>query len=94
MKHNKQYIPTFSYFNKVFDLILEERLTGGNADKLTLKDIAKHHNVSLTHIKKQYDMGIIIEREHTTDHETIDEITKDHLFENPNYYTLIKKVEK
>lgn len=67
------------------------KLIGGLADNLELVDIAKKHNVSLNAIHIQYSMGVKVESEHTNDKELVDEIVKDHLVENPRYYTILKK---
>lgn len=70
-----------------------EKLKGGLADGKTLEDIAKHHKVSMDKLKKQWDMGMNVEKEHTSDNLEADEIVKDHLWEDPEYYTKLKKVE-
>jgi hypothetical protein len=45
--------------------------------------------------KKQIEMGIDIEKEHTPDVKIRKEIAKDHLMEHKDYYTMLKKyVEK
>jgi hypothetical protein len=77
-----------------FDLIVEETLKGLAKGK-TLEDIAKEHSVSIEHLKKQLEMGIEVEtNEHTKNDESIGrKIAMDHLFENPNYYTDLNKME-
>lgn len=67
-----------------------------NLDKKTLEPehIAKKHKVPVAHIQKQLEMGIKVEKEHTSDHKTAREIALDHLMELPDYYTRLKKVEK
>lgn len=89
----KDFIPKFATFSKIYDLVLENRLKGGDADNMDLASIANMHNVTLDHIQKQYDMGAVEEKEHSNDPELIDEIVKDHLVKDPNYYTKLKKVE-
>ena len=42
----------------------------------------------------QIEQGIKVEKEHTTDKKIAKEIAKDHLKENPKYYTELKKIEK
>jgi hypothetical protein len=44
--------------------------------------------------KKQLEMGIEVEKEHTPDLKIRKEISKDHLTENKNYYDYLKKMEK
>lgn len=83
-------------FNDVFNKILKEHenLIGGKADNRTLEDIALHHNISIEEIKKEYEMGLEIEKEHTSDENIASEIAKDHIFEFANYYTNLSKMEK
>jgi len=71
-----------------------EKIEGGLADGKSLEDIAKHHKVSIEDLKKQWNMGMNVEKEHTDDSLKADEIVKDHLWEDPKYYTALKKVEK
>jgi hypothetical protein len=73
-------------------------LKGGKSDKKTINDIVKRHHgkindelVSL--FNHQLKMGIKIEKEHTRDENTAKEIAMDHLWEDPKYYTKLKKVE-
>lgn len=58
----------------------------------SIEDIAKMHNVSVSHIKKQLAKGKKVESEHTSSKKEQERITKDHLVENPNYYTILEKV--
>jgi hypothetical protein len=60
----------------------------------TLEDIASMHNVSVYEIEKQMEIGEKIEMEHTTDVNVARAIAKDHIFENPNYYSLLKQIEE
>jgi hypothetical protein len=73
---------------------MENKIKGGKADKMSLEDIARKHSVFLGTIKKEFDMGCKVEREHTTDPEKAKEIAMDHLAEFPDYYTRLKKMEK
>ena len=43
--------------------------------------------------KKQLQMGMEIEKEHTSDLDEAKSIAKDHLAEFPDYYTRLKKME-
>jgi hypothetical protein len=84
-----------------------EKLKGGISDKKTLSDIAIKHtyddsrdrldkgefNNMLKHLKKQLNMGISIESEHTNNESMAREIAMDHLSEDPNYYTNLKQIE-
>jgi hypothetical protein len=76
-----------------FDLYVEETLNGLAKGK-TLKDIAKKHDVSIDHLKSQLKKGINVEVEHTKNHSTAKKIAMDHLFEDPNYYNNLAKIEK
>ena len=71
-----------------------EKIEGGLADGKSLEDIAKHHKVSIEDLKQQWNMGMDVEKEHTDDNLKADEIVKDHLWEDPEYYTALKKMEK
>jgi hypothetical protein len=57
----------------------------------TLKQIAKIHGTTLLDINKQVKMGLKAESEHTSSKREQLKIVKDHLVENPEYYTLLKK---
>ena len=81
-----------------FDTFLEskkELVKGGEGSRMSIKDIAKKHNVPTTEIEKQFEIGKIVEIEHTIDkinntegNKKINkEIAFDHLAENPRYYT-------
>ena len=70
-----------------------EVLQGGKADGKTLEDLAKHHGVPLEDIQKEFDLGMKVELEHTTDKEIAKEITTDHIWEMSNYYSKLKKME-
>lgn len=77
-----------------------EKLKGGLSDKMTLRDLAKHHtkkggDVEATYekLKKQLKMGMSTEKEHTKDTNKAREIAMDHLYEDPSYYSKLKKME-
>ena len=72
----------------------EEKIPGGKAKGLTLKDLAKYHKMPLQSIKKKLDQGIKVEMEHTTDKNIAREIAMDHIYEDPNYYSKLKTIEK
>ena len=57
------------------------------------EEIAKKHGVSLQLIKKQLEMGIEVEGEHTSDKSAARITALQHLDEIPNYYTKLKKME-
>jgi len=60
----------------------------------SVEEIAKKHKVSEEDIEKQLEMGMKVEKEHTTDSQVAKEIALQHLDELPNYYSKLKKVEK
>lgn len=72
----------------------KEKIKGGLADGMSLSDIAKKHDIKLSVLTPQYKKGLKVEMEHTTSKKVAAEIVKDHLFEDPKYYTKLKKVEK
>ncbi len=80
--------------NKGYEPVKENDLKGGKADGMTLKDIAKHHNVSIQDIKVEFMKGYAIEREHTSDINVAKEIALDHLYEHPKYYTRLAVVDE
>ncbi len=79
----------------------EEKIPGGLSKNKTLKDIAKKHDKKgyyhiddmVKHLKSQLVKGIKVEMEHTNSVDVAMEIAKDHLYEDPNYYTNLKKIE-
>jgi hypothetical protein len=73
--------------------IMTSMNSGGHlAEGFSLRDIADIHQVPLTELKKQVRLGMEAESEHTSSKREQMKIVKDHLFENPEYYTLLKKV--
>ena len=81
------------------DINESELLKGGNADNKSLIQIAKKHDAKnyyhiddmVKSLKKQVEIGLPIEMEHTDDKDKAKEIVMDHLWENPSYYTKLKK---
>jgi hypothetical protein len=82
------------------DMINEsEMLKGGKADNKSLIQISKKHNAKnyyhiddmVKSLKKQVEMGLPIEMDHTDDEDKAKEIVYDHLWEDPKYYTKLKK---
>ena len=79
----------------------EEKLKGGLSDKKTLEDIANKHDKKgyyhiddmVSSLKKELNKGIKVEMEHTKDKQKAKEIAMDHLWEHPNYYSKLKKIE-
>jgi hypothetical protein len=91
---------------KVFIARIEEmnesnELKGGNADNKSLVQIAKKHDAKnyyhiddmVKSLKKQVEMGLPIEMDHTDSEEKAREIVYDHLWEDPKYYSKLKKAD-
>jgi predicted DNA-binding protein YlxM (UPF0122 family) len=68
-----------------------KELKGGLADGMSIKDIAKKHDVSPSTIRNQIEQGKDVEQEHTDDIKIATNIAKDHEVENPKYYDDLKK---
>ena len=84
----------------------DNKLIGGKADKFkTIEEVAKYWKNKwlkekgtysksyLKDFKKQYELGIKIEKEHTKDEEERKEIVLDHLVEDYEYYTKKKPTD-
>ena len=76
-----------------FDQLVEAVLNGLAKGK-TSQDLADKHGASLDQIEQQISAGVEVELEHTKDHSVAEEIAMDHLFEDPEYYTKLKSIEK
>ena len=72
----------------------EDQIPGGLAKGMTLNDIAEKHGVSVDILVGEFKKGIQTEMEHTSDREMAKEITLDHLFEDPKYYTKLGTIEE
>jgi len=79
-----------------------EKIPGGLAKGKTLKDIAKMHSKGkmkgdiedvFKDLKKELVKGVKTELEHTDILKIAMEIAKDHLYEDPRYYTNLSKIE-
>jgi len=71
-------------------------IKGGKAEGMSIVDIFKHHKLRPSQMQKffaEYHKGIKHEMEHTNDKRVAEEIAKDHLYERPDYYTILEKVE-
>ena len=67
--------------------------TDGLSKHMSVDDIAKKHGVSVDQVKDQLKMGMKVEKEHTDSHKEAVKIAMDHLVEDPEYYTKLKKME-
>jgi hypothetical protein len=77
---------------KKFESGGENKVGGRLSSGKSLKQIAEMHNVSLTHINEELAKGLEVEKEHFADFKERTRVAKDHLVENPNYYTILEKV--
>lgn len=54
----------------------------------------KKVNPDIDYDPKQVKMGVEVEKEHTNDPAIAEKIAKQHLEEDPKYYTKLKKMER
>ena len=71
-----------------------DKIPGGVSTDKTLNDFATKYNTTIDVIKQKIKDGVKVEMEHTTDVRIATEIAKDHIWEDLNYYTKLKKVEE
>lgn len=81
-----------SYDNTVNELLakiytINEQLAKGKS----VGDIAKEQEVSKEEIDKELEKGAKVEKEHTPSIAKAKAVAKDHLVEDPKYYTKLKK---
>jgi hypothetical protein len=81
-------------FYQLYKQIVAESdiIPGGKSSGFTLNDIAKHHSVDIDDLLDEFKMGIRVEMEHTNNVDVSKEITLDHLYEDPKYYTKLKTI--
>ena len=78
----------------------EDLIPGGLGDKLKgsmedqHKQLAKMHNVSVQDIDAQVGKGIKVEMEHTDSEDIAHEIAMEHVYEDPEYYDKLGKIEE
>jgi hypothetical protein len=70
-----------------FDKVVLEQL----AKNKSIKDIAKEQDVDEADIKKELIKGTKTEHEHTGSDKKAKAIAKDHLVEDPKYYSKLKQ---
>ena len=68
-----------------------QSLTEAYLSEKSLEDLARKHDVSVKSLEKQLEMGIEVEKEHTSDEDEARKIALDHLEEVPEYYSKLKK---
>ncbi len=66
---------------------------GKLAKGMSLSEVAAKHGLSADALKSELMLGIETEKEHTDNPEIARAIALDHLFEDPRYYTKLKKME-
>jgi len=64
----------------------------GLSKGMSIKDIAKKHNIDVDILKQELKKGIKVEHEHTRNVKKAARIAMDHLFEDPKYYTKLSKL--
>ena len=75
-------------------VVTEDKIPGGLSNGMSLSDIAKKHGTDLSELKSQFEKGVKVEMEHTSDKGIAEEIARDHLFEDPKYYDKLETIEK
>jgi hypothetical protein len=80
-----------NYLNPSFSSVKLYAEGGHLSKNKSLKQIAEMHNVSLAHINEQLAKGLEVEKEHFADFKERTRVAKDHLVENPNYYSILAK---
>ena len=89
-----EHIQTFSEFLFESGFKEGEKIPGGISNDMTIEDIAFHHEMDVADLKSEYQTGIEVEMEHTSDKNVAAEIARDHLYEDPEYYTKLATIEK
>lgn len=72
-------------------------MKGSLAENLTILEVAKYHNLEdfeYENFMKQYHKGVEVEKEHTSDESVAQDIAKDHLYEDKDYYNKLEKMER
>tara|TARA_B110000858_G_scaffold53323_2_gene61946 strand:+ start:660 stop:2144 length:1485 start_codon:yes stop_codon:yes gene_type:complete len=72
----------------------EDKIKGGKADGMDIMDVAKIHGMSVDELYNEFSDGVKHEMEHTSEMMVAIEIALDHLYEDPEYYTKLSKIEK
>ena len=72
----------------------EDKIKGGLAQGKSLTDVANMHKVDIDILTKEYQKGVKVEMEHTSDVKVAEEIALDHLYESPKYYTNLSRIEE
>jgi len=84
----------YQNYKSLFTLVEgDDEITGGRADNLSTKDLAKKHGVKPKVIKDQLKKGQKVEMEHTNKPKLSKEIASDHVEEIPDYYDRLEDME-
>ena len=94
LKKLRTQLDTHKTGDEEYTPIKEDKIEGGLSAGMDLNDIANHHKVDIDDLMKEFQMGIKVEMEHTTDRKVAEEIAMDHLYENPKYYSKLSTIEK
>lgn len=95
-KNIKTYNDLYNILPKKLDEDIKnpDKIPGGMAKGKSLQDIVNKHKKSYKYLKNQLKKGIKIELEHTTSKKVALEIALDHLWEDPQYYIKLSKIEE
>lgn len=74
--------------------MMDEQLEADVKKPHTVENIAKKHKVDVSVIEKAVEAGKKVEREHTNDDKTAEIIALGHLWERPDYYKMLAKMEQ
>jgi len=69
----------------------EDEISGGLADGMTLEDLADYHDTTINDLIEKVSQGVNVEMEHTSDMSVAIEIAMDHIYEDLNYYSKLKR---
>ena len=94
LKKLRTQLDTHKTGDEKYTSIKEDKIEGGLSAGMDLTDIANHHKVDIDELMKEFQMGIKVEMEHTTDRKVAEEIAMDHLYEDPKYYSKLSTIEK
>jgi|TARA_R110000851_G_scaffold112921_3_gene237318 hypothetical protein len=95
---NEYYNTVEERLNKEYGLVQEKAvgkcINGGETNSRSVEDIAQKHDVPVFFIKHELSVGSKIELEQTEDNLKAREVAMGNLWEVPDYYTRLDKMEK
>ena len=71
----------------------EDKIKGGLSDGMDIEDIAEMHDMTVDEIFGEFQKGVNLEMEHTSEMMVAIEIALDHLYEDPKYYGKLETIE-